>query len=240
MNREILIEVINLDFAYEKELVLNNINFTIKKGDFHALIGPNGGGKSTLIKIILGLLKPVNGSVKLFDGKIHDNINKVGYIPQNIRDENFPVTVLDVLKMGFDIKRDYATNLSILEEVINQLKLELLINKQISELSGGQRQRVFIGRALTGKPELLLLDEPTSSIDTEGQTKIYKILKELNKKITIIVVSHDLNVIVKYANSISVVNKTACYHNKPVLTKEIMDVYYQCPFEILTQSIKEI
>jgi zinc transport system ATP-binding protein len=239
MNKRPVIEINNVDFAYNDKNVLNNISMTINERDFHAIIGPNGGGKSTFIKIILGMLKPDKGSVKLFGKSIMESIKKVGYIPQNIRDENFPVTVKDVLIMGLNNDRTKSENNEILKDVVYKLNLAELLEKQIRELSGGQRQRVFIGRALAGKPEILILDEPTSSIDTEGQTQIYRLLKELNSTMTIVIVSHDLNVIVKYASSISVVNGTACYHSKPVLTKDIMDIYYQCPVDILSDTVFE-
>ena len=214
-----LIEVKNLSFAYRKDLVLKDINFTLQEGDFFAITGPNGGGKSTLIKLILGLLKPLKGSVKL------NNLKKVdiGYVPQNTNvNLEFPITVLDVVMMGNGEKHKskkffnigYSSfEIECAKHSLSKVGMEGFLENKISDLSGGQRQRVMIARAICSHPKLLVLDEPTSNIDVNGQKEIYKLLKELNKEITILVITHDLTVISNYANKVLYVNQEGFMHN---------------------------
>ena len=214
-----LIEVKNLSFAYRKDLVLKDINFTLQEGDFFAITGPNGGGKSTLIKLILGLLKPLKGSVKL------NNLKKVdiGYVPQNTNvNLEFPITVLDVVMMGNGEKHKskkffnigYSSfEIECAKHSLSKVGMEGFLDNKISDLSGGQRQRVMIARAICSHPKLLVLDEPTSNIDVNGQKEIYKLLKELNKEITILVITHDLTVISNYANKVLYVNQEGFMHN---------------------------
>ncbi|MGM0609088.1 MAG: metal ABC transporter ATP-binding protein [Candidatus Muiribacteriota bacterium] len=232
MELKTIVKINNLNFKYEYENVLENINLEIKEKDFLALIGPNGGGKSTLIKLILGLLKPSSGSVELFGKKPSVTRFKAGYVPQQQpEDYNFPVTVKEIIEMGFlGLK---GRNCQKFKELVKELELTSLINKKIGRLSGGQKQRVFIARALIAEPELLILDEPVSGIDNEGQKKIFRILKSLNKKITILMVSHDLNVLINQTNSVACVNKTICYHNFPEITNEMKDLFYGCQAEII-------
>ena len=213
-----LIECNNIGFAYNKDYVLKNINCKVEKGDFFAITGPNGGGKSTLIKIILGLLSPKTGSVKL-------NIDSIdiGYVPQNTNiNLDFPITVLDVVMMGngqkHSSKRFFNIRYSKFEiecakHSLKKVGMDSFLNNKISQLSGGQRQRVMIARAICSHPKLLILDEPTSNIDIKGQKEIYKLLKELNKEITILVVTHDLTVISNYANKVLYINQEGFMHN---------------------------
>ena len=203
-----ILEIKNLSFKYEKQFVLENINITVEKGDFLSIIGPNGGGKSTLLKLILGLLKPTYGEVKLHE-------NKIGYVPQNTNiNIHFPIRVKEVVSLGF---KNTKENQQKIKKALEQVNMQKYENTKISNLSGGQRQRVFIARALFNSPTLLILDEPTASIDPAGQEMIYKLLKELNKDKTIIVVSHDISVILKYAKKVAYVNKNLILHEVPNL-----------------------
>jgi len=205
-----------------------------------AIIGPNGGGKSTLLKLILGLLTPNKGKITIFGDKNRKNINKIGYVPQNSNvNSSFPISVTDVLLMGKLGKTSIKINEDKFLELLKTLDILKFKNKKIGELSGGQRQRVFIARALVSEPEILILDEPLSGIDVDGQRKFYEILTELNKKITIIVVSHDMNFILRYAKSAAVVRETLCYHNAPRLTPEMFKVAFDCPFEIIGSVMSE-
>ena len=199
-----LINIKNLFFKYQKTEVLENVNLTIKDDDFLAIIGPNGGGKSTLLKLILGLLP-------LQSGTIEKNIenNQVGYVPQNTNlNIDFPITALEVVLMGhisskkrlFGYSKD---EISCAIESLNQVGMKDFANKKIGDLSGGQRQRVFIARALCSNPKIMLLDEPTASIDVKGQQEIYELLRELNKTICIVVVSHDLSILLNFLLLIS-------------------------------------
>ena len=215
---EAILQIKNLSFSYDKELVLNNINLNVYKGDFLAIIGPNGGGKSTLLKLILGLLKSNKNTIKLFGKSIKENIQKVGYVPQNTNiNTNFPIKVLDVVKMGhISKKRSFFSSKEEEQCALNSLKqvgMQEYANTKIGSLSGGQRQRVMIARALCANPSLLILDEPTASIDVAGQKQIYKLLEKLNKHISIIVVSHDISVILSYATKVAHINKQLVFHD---------------------------
>jgi len=207
-NNEALISIENVSFTYEKEPTLSNITLDVYEKDFLVLIGPNGGGKSTLMKLILGLLPLQSGSIKIYNKKAKKVLSKIGYVPQNTNiNLNFPIKAIDVVMMG--AKEDKTAALTVLKEV----GMEEFAQIKIGLLSGGQRQRIMIARALYNEPKILLLDEPTSSIDVDGQEQIYELLKELNKKITIIVISHDLSVIMKYANKVAHIHKRLTFHS---------------------------
>ena len=210
-----IINIKDLSYSYKENFkVLENINLNIKNDDFLAIIGPNGGGKSTLLKLILGLLKPQSGTIVK---KINSEL--ISYVPQNTNlNLDFPITALEVVLMGhIGNKRklfgysheDKSCALHSLEKV----GMKEYANRKIGDLSGGQRQRVFIARALCANPTVMLLDEPTASIDVKGQKEVYDLLKELNKSICIIVVSHDLSVLLNYAKSVAHVNKNLVFHD---------------------------
>jgi len=232
-----IIEIKNLDFAYTGEAILESINLNVKNKDFLAVIGPNGGGKTTLLKLMLGLLTPDEGTV-LVNGKAPGNTaSSIGYVPQNVHiNQSFPISALDVVLMGaFDPKKRFRRNLvkqkKAALEALDRLEMGSYSNKKIGTLSGGQRQRVLIARALVSKPELLLLDEPTASIDTKGQAEFYELLARLNKEITILVVSHDLLVISRYVNAVACVNKRLHYHDQAEITGDMLETMYSCTVE---------
>ena len=231
-----LINIKNLFFKYQKTEVLENVNLTIKDDDFLAIIGPNGGGKSTLLKLILGLLP-------LQSGTIEKNIenNQVGYVPQNTNlNIDFPITALEVVLMGhisskkrlFGYSKD---EISCAIESLNQVGMKDYANKKIGDLSGGQRQRVFIARALCSNPKIMLLDEPTASIDVQGQQEIYELLRELNKTICIVVVSHDLSILLNYAKNVAHVNRGLVYHSLAEVQKNVtLADDHLCEVELLS------
>jgi len=232
-----IIDIRDLDFAYNGEAVLKDVNLTIRQKDFVAIIGPNGGGKTTLLKLILGLLTPAKGTVSV-DGKPPQEASPcIGYVPQDIHtNRSFPITVIDVVLMGkLDPKRRLsrrsAANRRDALAALERMEMEGLADKKISLLSGGQRQRVFIARALVARPTLLLLDEPTASIDTKGQADFYRLLKELNEDITVLVVSHDLLVISRYVKSVACVNKKLYYHDQAEITGSMLETMYPCTME---------
>jgi len=214
-----VIEIKNLSFAYENHTILEDINLTVEDKDFLAIVGPNGGGKSTLLKLILGIIPIQKGEIKTFGEKPQKNLSKIGYVPQNTNiNIDFPIKVIEVVLMGhIGTKRPlfgYAK-----EEImcamgsLAKVGMQDFAQKKIGELSGGQRQRVMIARALCANPQILILDEPTASIDIDGQKKIYDLLKVLNESITIIVVSHDISVVLAYANKVVHINKRLIYHD---------------------------
>lgn len=244
---DVMIE--NVSFFYNQQVVLENINLEFTCKDFLAIIGPNGGGKTTLLKLILGLLEPQEGKIEVFGQKPSPTRTNIAYVPQNTNiNLNFPITALDVVLMGrlnkkwfsFFTKDDYKEAIKSLEQVgMGEYK-----DTHIGELSGGQRQRVFIARALSTKSKLLLLDEPTASIDTNGQIQIFELLKGLNKTKGIIVISHDVNITLGYANRVAHINKNIYMHQvSNEKTKETLlqslktDEEHFCPVEIVSNNI---
>ena len=214
-----VVEINDLSFAYADEPILESITLEVDDGDFLAIIGPNGGGKSTLLQLMLGILSPKSGSVTIFGKEASKNLSLVGYVPQNTNiNTNFPIRVIEVVMMGHIAKKrslfGYSSDEKLCAmEALAQVGMAEMAQKRIGDLSGGQRQRVMIARALCTKPKLLLLDEPTSSIDIQGQKEIYQLLKVLNRDISIIVVSHDISVILEYANKAAHINKKLSYHD---------------------------
>lgn len=251
-----IINIKNVSFAYEVQTVLDNISLEVNEKDFLAIIGPNGGGKSTLLKLILGVNKLQKGSIKVLENKPSLNLENIGYVPQNTNiNTNFPISVLDVVLMGhikdkltskkqkwykklFNISYE-KSEIACAKGALEQVGMEDFANSKIGSLSGGQRQRVMIARSLCTHPKILLLDEPTASIDVEGQRKIYELLKVLNKTITIVVVSHDISVILNYASKVAHINKTLTFHD--IKDKEDFNTSDEhfCEVELLQMLNKE-
>ncbi len=232
-----ILEIKNLEFSYNGEAVLEDVNLTVRQKDFMAIIGPNGGGKTTLLKLMLGLLTPVKGTVRV-DGKSPQEASPcIGYVPQDVHtNRSFPITAIDVVLMGkLDPKkrlsRRSAANRRDALAALERMEMAAHADKKIGMLSGGQRQRVFIARALLSRPKLLLLDEPTASIDTKGQADFYRLLGELNKDITVLVVSHDLLVISRHVKSVACVNKKLHYHEQAEITGDMLETMYPCTVE---------
>ncbi len=238
-----IIEINDVDFSFEMETVLKDVNLCIPHGDFVAIIGPNGSGKTTLLKLILGLLTPKKGSI-LIDGKPPQKASRsIGYVPQNVHvNRSFPVTALDVVLMGM-INNYSRPDRSQAMTALARMEMEGYAYRKIGTLSGGQRQRVFIARALVSGPKLLLLDEPTASIDAKGQADFYRLLKVLNNEITILLVSHDLLLISHYVKSVACVNKQLYYHSQAEITGEMLEHMYAgstgetCPVELIAHGM---
>ena len=232
-----IIQIDNLDFAYNGQYALEKVNLTVREGDFVAMIGPNGGGKTTLLKLILGLLKPDRGIIRVMGEPPGRISHQIGYVPQDVNiNRSFPITALDVVLMGKlapgkrwskNTDQDRHDALDALERI----DMADHAHRRIGELSGGQRQRVFIARALVTRPRLLLLDEPTASIDSKGQTEFFSLLKRLNEEVTIIVVSHDLLVISIYVKSVACVNRRLHYHHQAEITGDMLETMYPCTVE---------
>lgn len=226
-----------MGFSYNGQQVLDQVNLTIRQNDFIAVIGPNGGGKTTLLKLILGLLNPDRGRIRVLGDLPSKASSVIGYVPQNVNiNDNFPITAMDVVLMGkLDPKKRWqkttAQDRAEAEDTLDRLGMGGHGLKKIGELSGGQRQRVFIARALMTRPRLLLLDEPTASIDTKGQTDFYKLLKQLNREVAILVVSHDLFVVSNYVKSVACVNQGLHYHPHEEITGDMLETMYSCSVE---------
>lgn len=232
-----IVQINDVSFAYNGETVLQDVDLDIWEEDFIAMIGPNGGGKTTLLKLILGLLTPDQGTIRVNDETAQKASSCIGYVTQDVHvNTRFPITALDVVLMGkLDAKKRWArksaTNRREALSALERMEMEKHAEKKIGELSGGQRQRVFIARALVTQPKLLLLDEPTASIDTKGQADFFELLKVLNKNITIVVVSHDLLVISRYVKSVACVNKRLHYHDQAEITGDMLETMYPCTTE---------
>lgn len=234
----------DVSFSYGNDSVLENVNFSLEGGDFFGLIGPNGGGKTTLILLILGALEPTHGSILLLGREPKETRKKAGYIPQEISSNvNFPISVLDIVLMGLSGKRgmfhpyngdDKERAMAVIEE----LRLTGLLNRHIGELSGGQRQKVLLARALVSNPEILFLDEPTASIDATGQNEIYEYLKMLNDKgTTIVLTTHNVGAISTYIKSIACVNRHFHFHSDGRLDEDDLKATFGCPVDIIAHGI---
>jgi len=239
-----VIEIENLSVYYNDICALSNINLTVNERDFLGIMGPNGGGKSTLLKVILGLLKPSEGSIKILGQAPGKSISPIGYVPQfSGFDKGFPINVQDVVLMGRLKEKNYLfhryskEDRAIADTVMKNLDVYNFKDRQIGQLSGGQLQRVLIARALAVQPKVLLLDEPTSSLDTGSKPDIYKILKDLNKEITIIVVTHDIGAVSSYIKTVGCLNKVLYYHSEPKLTYDTIKKVYSCPIDLIAHGI---
>ncbi len=222
----------NLDFSYHGDPVLTDVSFEVKPLDFVSVVGPNGGGKTTLLRLILGLLKPQRGIVRVLGRSPEQVRPMVGYVPQHfIFDMRFPIRVIDVVlmgrlrgltRLGGYSKEDQKAALAALGEV----EMDSFARRHIAELSGGQRQRVLIARALASDPKLMLLDEPTAHVDTVTQNELMKILTGLNLRMTVLLVTHDAVFVSPYVKSVLCINRKAAIHPTDQLTGEmIMDIY---------------
>ncbi|MFH2029810.1 MAG: metal ABC transporter ATP-binding protein [Bacteroidota bacterium] len=229
-----VIEIQDLTFSFNNVPVLSNISIDVERNDFWGIVGPNGGGKTTLLKLILGFLKPGSGLIKILETDPERARTKIGYVPQfGSMDKAFPITVQQVVEMGLtDSKNFFPWGQSKLRckvnEVLESLKILPLRKKYFGELSGGQQQRVLIARALISDPEILLLDEPTSSIDSSIEGDFFTLLKSLCKEITILLVSHDVAFISSYVNKIACVNNSlVCHASNEITTPELISGLYK-------------
>lgn len=227
----------DVSFAYGETPVLDSIDLTVNERDFLGIIGPNAGGKTTLLRIILGLLRPDRGTVQVFGAEPREARGLIGYVPQYARfDASFPIDVLDTVRMGTlgavaggDCR---AATLAALEKV----ELADLSRVQIGRLSGGQLQRVLIARALAGAPRMLLLDEPTASVDTRIGQSVYELLGRLSESMAIVLVSHDIGVISSHVKTVACLNVRLHYHHSRELTPEMIEVAYGCPVDLVAHG----
>jgi zinc transport system ATP-binding protein len=241
--RNEIIKLEHISYDYGDHRVLEDINLTVQDDDFLGIIGPNGGGKSTLLKIILGLLTPTEGSIYLFNKSPREGRKNVGYVPQyTLVDRNFPINVEQVVLSGrirhTDFLRRYSENdRKIAEKSMDIMGIKELRDNQIGKLSGGQLQRTLIARALATEPKLLLLDEPTSNIDVQAETDFYDFLHELSEKMAIILVTHDTGAISSHVKTIGCINKTLHYHGEKNIPPKVFEKLYGCPIELIGHGI---
>jgi zinc transport system ATP-binding protein len=221
----------HVTFAYRRQPILEDVSLTVPEKEFACIVGPNGGGKTTLLKLILGLIQPDDGEIQVLGTTPEKARNRMGYMPQYAHlDMNFPATVLDVVLMGrlkpsgfwFSTK-DRARAM----DAIDTVGMTPFAHDGFNTLSGGQRQRVLIARALCSRPKILLLDEPTANVDHETEENLFTILTSLNREMTILVVSHDLGFVSKYVKTVICVNRRLVIHPTTVMNGTmIKDIYY--------------
>ncbi len=244
-----IVEIRDVSVKYTNGvLALDGINIDVNQKDLIALIGPNGAGKSTLLKIVLGLIKPTSGSVKLFGSQeLSKNLKYVGYVPQSAqaRDPNLPFSVYETVMIGRTPHAGLlhgvgAQDRQKVEETLKLFGIYELKDRKIGQLSGGQSQRVFLAKAMVAEPKLLLLDEPTSGVDTTSKSEFYKILERLNRErgITVILSSHDVGVITKIANRVLCINRSQffCGENADFSASVEIHKVYDHPVELMDHS----
>lgn len=234
-----LIEIVSLTAGYGNNIVLKDVRLDIFEDDFIGIIGPNGGGKTTLLKAIIGLIEPLKGTVHRIDTGSKRKF--IGYLPQTSQtDMRFPIKVRDVVLSGLMKKESMVGKYSpeevdSAEHCMHRTGIFELRKKNIGGLSGGQLQRVFLSRALVSSPRLLILDEPSTFVDGNFESELYNILNELKDKMAIVMVSHDIGMVSSYVKSIACVNRQLHYHRSNVITDEILKVY-NCPIDLITHG----
>ena len=235
-----LIELKDVTAGYGKKIVLRNVSVDILRDDFFGIIGPNGGGKTTLLKVILGLLSPISGTIRFFnpEGKEVPSL-KIGYLPQMSQiDRKYPISVREVISSGLAKEKPLfrpfnASQKARVDHVIAQMGLEDLAERAIGELSGGQLQRVLLGRSIVSRPQVLILDEPNSYVDKRFESRFYQLLEEINKESAIILVSHDIGTVLTMVKNIACVNETLHYHPGADVSEEWLGEKYACPIELI-------
>jgi zinc transport system ATP-binding protein len=231
-----LVQIRNLDAAYHGKVVLSKVSLSIMEHDFIGIIGPNGGGKTTLLKVIMGLMKPLKGSVAYTIDR-----SEIGYLPQGSQlDERFPITVKEVVASGLDQKfwpggRSRSRQKLQLESILQKVGIYDLQSRPIGELSGGELQRTMLARAIVSSPRLLVLDEPDNFVDNRFEMELYALLRELNDSMAVLLVSHDIGIISPYIKTIACVNRDLHYHTSNEINEEQLKVY-NCPIEIITHG----
>jgi len=238
-----VIQIEDVSFAYPfGPPVLEHVDLAVDEGEFVGLVGPNGGGKTTLLKIMLGLLRPSSGRVRVLGRPPEEGRAEIGYVPQFATfPRNFPISVRDTVLMGrlgrtrpvFGYTR---ADRSAAEAVMRRTHIESLAGTPIERLSGGQLQRVLVARALVCEPRILILDEPTANIDLRGEEDIFDLLKALNRQLTIVLVSHDISFISRYVNRVACLNRTLVCHGTEAISGELIERLYGEPMRMIHHS----
>ncbi len=234
----------NVSAGYGNIAALDEVNLSIPVGSFTGIIGPNGGGKTTLLKLMLGLLQPWSGQIKVWNQEPQAIRSRIGYVPQAVTiNRQFPISVREVVLQGRlagktpFFHRYNATDQDKVAWCLDRLDVLDLAERQIAQLSGGQWQRVLIARALVVEPVLLLLDEPTNGLDASASSKVYELLQELNQEMTIIMVTHDTMAIGVCVRDIACINHRLYYHGDPDLNPELVMQLYGCPVELIAHGV---
>lgn len=234
------------DVSYRRNgtLILDRVSLRVQEGDMYAIIGPNGGGKTTLLKIMLGLLSPTAGEVSLFGRPPEIGRCQAGYVPQfRTFDFRYPITVREMVVSGRlshirgAARRYRKDDYDVTDEVLGTLDLLRLSGRPLSHLSGGEQQRVILARALVGKPRLLVLDEPTVYVDTPSEVQFFDILGDLKRSMTILLVSHDIGVISAHVTKVACLNQTLHTHDTPGITEDMIAATYRCPVDLIAHGL---
>ncbi|MGB8233260.1 MAG: ABC transporter ATP-binding protein, partial [Methanobacterium sp.] len=235
------VEINHVSLKFNEQLILQDINFSIEEKDFIAIIGPNGGGKTTLLKVILGILTPDKGQVKVFGRKPNKAKDLMGYLPQRLDfDHDFPINVFETVLMGryHGLLKKYSTkDHDAVIEALKNVEMDKFKDRQISKLSGGQLQRVFIARAIVRDPKLLIMDEPMASIDPEMQRSFYELMSRLKDKMAIVLVSHDVGAVSSHVDKIACLNQKLYFHGPVEDSANGLEQVYHCPIELISHGI---
>jgi zinc transport system ATP-binding protein len=235
------VEINHVYLKFNEQLILQDINFSIEENDFIAIIGPNGGGKTTLLKVILGILTPDKGHVKVFGRKPNKAKDLMGYLPQRLDfDRDFPINVFETVLMGryHGLLKKYSTkDHDAVIEALKNVEMDKFKDRQISKLSGGQLQRVFIARAIVRDPKLLIMDEPMASIDPEMQRSFYELMSKLKDKMAIVLVSHDVGAVSSHVDKIACLNQKLYFHGPVEDSANGLEQVYHCPIELISHGI---
>lgn len=240
MVSDVLIEVDRVTAGYRSEAILEEVSLTVRRGDFLAVIGPNGGGKTTLLKVILGLLQPWSGTVRLH---LSPRRGAIGYVPQYASfDSTFPLRVVDAVRMGRlglrgPFRRYTREDRRAVAAAIERYGLERVARDPVGALSGGQLQRTLIARAMVAEPEVLFLDEPLASIDPEYRGRLVDAMIEIQQEIPLVVVTHDLTPFAGAVRQVACINRKLYYHPHGELTAEMLEEAYGCPVELVAHGV---
>lgn len=238
------VHIDNLSVYYGQTPAISGVCIDVDDGEYLGIIGPNGGGKSTLLRAILGLVPKASGTIQIYGENLKENKFKVGYVPQfSGLDKKFPITVFEVVLTGM-LHKGLSPFLKFTQkdksevcELLEKVGILNLSNRKIAELSGGEFQKMLIARALAMNSKLLLLDEPTASVDASSRDQIYRLLEELNKHMTIILVTHDLLAISSQVRKLACLNGHMIYHGEPELNENIVSSLYGCPVDLIAHGV---
>lgn len=238
------IHVAGLTAAYDENIVLDDVRLDVEIGDYLGIIGPNGGGKSTLLKAIMGLIEVRSGEISILGTSIREGRNQIGYVPQSAEfDRSFPINVVQVVLTGMLSKKLQAFRRYSEQEkehalsLLDNVGIRHLAQNHISALSGGEFQKMLIARALASDPKILLLDEPTASVDASSRAQIYDLLDKLNDTVTIILVTHDLLAVSSRVRRLACLNSKLIYHGEPELNEDIVSNLYGCPVDLIAHGV---
>ena len=238
------VHVENLSVHYGQTPGIKGVCLDVRAGEYLGIIGPNGGGKSTLLKSILGLVPATTGTVRIFGMSVSEGRKVVGYVPQlALLDKQFPITLEEVVLTGA-IRKGIApffkysdSDREVARSLMLKVGIEKLARRQVSNLSGGEFQKMLIARALATRPKLLMLDEPTASVDAVSREQIYALLALLNKEMTIILVTHDMLAISSQVSSLACLSGSLIYHGEPELSAPVVNQLYGCPVDLIAPGV---